>query len=291
MNKKLRVAIGSTIGYVGDLEKNFLQFEELAKCSERDKVDILLTPELSATGYGSYEAVLQCSEEAGKGIVYNKVSTLARNSGTVFCVGFPEKFLDKKFISHYIIYPDGRFFVQRKHRVTPEELPFNTPFPISSWGDADNQAQPQKVNFEIFKVKDVKCAISICADMGLNNLNQIFGDAKVEFLLIPTGAGGRREDRFTLEELKKDENIKHFNEVLATITYGESQGFAIKYKRSQAAVNICGFDNFKHYHGGSGSIINSMGELIATTPFFAILGRERLTYAFADIDFSDTIGD
>ncbi len=288
-NKVLRVAIGSTIGHIGETVKNLEQIKQLALKAKSDKVDILLTPEMSATGYGSYDEVLSCAEIAGKGSIYKFLKDVASETGVVLCVGFVECFEKKKYISHYVVYPNGKFIVQRKHRVTPGEKPIDNPYPITSWDDRQNQGQPQTVNFNIFKVNNVNIAIAICADYGIDNLNKILFDLGVELLLVPTGAGGNRQDRFTYEELKNKDGIKRYNQLLNSILPGNSLGDCIKYNRAQAAVNISGYDGRKYYHGGSGSIVNCMGELLNTTPFYAILGRAKMQYAYAEIDINDCL--
>jgi hypothetical protein len=108
----------------------------------------------------------------------------------------------------------------------------------------------------------------------------------VRLWLIPTGSGGSREQRFTFEEIKKEENREKFIDLLnSTMKLGECCYNAIKHNRAQVAVNICGYDGKKYYHGGNGSIIDAKGNLVGYTPFFAILEQQKMAYAVATLEF------
>ncbi len=108
----------------------------------------------------------------------------------------------QKHLAHYVVFPDGHFVVQRKHRVTYSEQPLEPCFAqLPPFGE-DGTGTPAQAHFEIFEVNGIKCAFVICADAGIQNIRQELASRGVRLVLVPTGAGGKREDRVTNEELK-----------------------------------------------------------------------------------------
>lgn len=57
MSKNIHVAIASTTSLPGQLDRNLGQIADFAKQAGDDAVDLLLTPELSASGYGGFPEV------------------------------------------------------------------------------------------------------------------------------------------------------------------------------------------------------------------------------------------
>jgi len=285
-SKSIKIGIGSTCSKPGDLESNLNQIEIFAKQGKAHNIDILLTPEMSATGYGGYQEVLSLAEEAGKGEIYSNVKKIAQDNKMVICVGFVEKEEAKRFISHYVVYPDGSFFVQRKHRVTKTEAPLNSCVDLIYTKD-DEIGHPKKedVKFQYFFVKNTKCAIAICADYGIKNLNEILYNEGVELLLVPTGAGGERKDRVITDDLVTQEGRDKYLRVLQGVFFpGTSIIDCIKYRRAMAAVNMCGYDGKNNYHVGHGMIINSMGEVPGFFHGIPNLDRQRPMFTNAEVE-------
>src|SRR5438309_533175 len=116
--KNIHIAIGSTLSRPGNVRANLSEIAEFAKRGQDVGVDVLLTPELSASGYGPYPEVLATAEKAGAGPIYETLAAVARATSVVICAGFVEASGDKKYLAHYAVFPAGNFVVQRKHRVT-----------------------------------------------------------------------------------------------------------------------------------------------------------------------------
>jgi len=208
MSKKIHVAVASTTSKPGDVTGNLAQIEELAKRAAADGADLLLTPEMSASGYGSYPEVLLTAEAAGHGPIYRRLSMIANATGVVVCAGFVEAADNRRYLAHYVVYPGGMFKVQRKHKVTLTERPLDSPVKLVPTGnetDPADSGQPTETHFNYFDVRGVRCGITICADSGINNVCGIFKQNGVELRLLPAGAGGRREDRVTTEDLRTPE--------------------------------------------------------------------------------------
>jgi predicted amidohydrolase len=283
----LHLAIASTTSLPGQFERNLDQIAGFARRAAQDGAQLLLTPEMSATGYGGFADVLALAEVAGAGRIYEALAQAARETSVVICAGFVESDPNqqKQYLSHYVIYPDGRFVVQRKHRVTPAEAPLD-PFEPQPSPDGE------KFQIETFEVNGARCAIAICADTGIENLNEILKAQGVQVLLAPTGAGGKREDRVTTEELKTRAGREKYFEVLQTVFMpGRAAVECIENQRALAAVNLCGYDGFRHYHVGHGSIVNAMGEVLGFFHGLPNLDRQRPMYAHAIIDTDEIIED
>ncbi|MEY2905884.1 MAG: hypothetical protein RLZZ408_355, partial [Verrucomicrobiota bacterium] len=174
---QIHIAIGSTTSKPGAVADNLRQIAAFAAQAGRDGADLLLTPELSACGYGTYPEVLATAEPAGNGPIFETLAGMARENGVVVCAGFVEACGDKRYLAHYAVYPDGRFIVQRKNRVMLTERPLDPSGvliptdPTKPSGDPADPGQPRVPQFNIFEVKGARCAIAICADSGINGLD------------------------------------------------------------------------------------------------------------------------
>ena len=130
----------------------------------------------------------------------------------------------------------------------------------------------------------------ICADVGIAGINEYLASKKVQLVLAPAGAGGKREDRLLTQELYSDAGREKYFELLQTVFLpGRTPIECLKYRRTIAAVNLCGYDGRRHYHAGHGSITNAMGEVVALIQGLPNLDRQRPMYAHADIDVEDCL--
>jgi len=288
--KTLHIAIASTTSKPGAVADNLRQIEGFASQAGRDGADLLLTPELSASGYGNYPEVLATAELAGNGPVFHGLAMMASANGVVVCAGFVEASEKKRFLSHYVVFPDGRFVVQRKNRVMLTERPLDPsgeltpPDPSHPSEDPADPGQPNRPQFTLFEVKGVRCAIAICADCGIVGLDDLLARHGVELLLVPTGAGGERKDRVTTEDLLAGAGRQKYLRLLERMFFpGPSVVTCIQHRRALAAVNLCGHDGQRHYHAGHGSIITPRGEIAALIPGIPNLDLQRPMYAHAII--------
>lgn len=282
---KIHIAIGSTTSMPGQVEHNLGQIAAFARRAAVNGVDLLLTPEMSASGYGGYPEVVATAEPVGNGPIYQALAKTAADTGVVIAAGFVEKLESRRLLAHYVVYPDGRFVAQRKHRVTETEQPLLEPAAPFAPDKDGLQRQPSELRFSFFEVKGVRCVVNICADAGIRDINQYFYENGVELLLGPTGAGGKREDRVTTAELQTEEGREKYLRILETVfSPGQGATDCIKYRRALAAVNLCGYDGRDHHHAGHGMIINPMGEVEGFFHGIPNLDRQRPMYADAVID-------
>jgi len=270
MARTLHIAIASTSSLPGQVAHNLEQIARFARQAGKDGADLLLTPELSASGYGAYPEVLATAETAGEGPIARRTLALATETGVVLGVGFAERG-SNLHISHFFAFPDGSFVVQRKNSCTKKEAPFVK-------ATAKQSVQP-------FMMRNVCCGTLICADSGMKRRNSLLKAAGVEVVLLPSGAGGTRKNRVRTDELATKKGRATYIAALQGLFWpGELVSECVANHRSQATVNLVGYDGQDHYHGGHGSIVNALGEVAAFFPGQPNLDRQHPVYAHAIID-------
>ena len=141
------------VGYIqtnpifGNKEQNFREIENL---SVNLKADILVLPELFATGYTfiSKEEVYSLAE-AVNGITFQFLIKLAKNTGAIVVGGFPEKEGNKVFNSAMLVSKNGIIGTYRKlHLYYKEKL----------WFDSGDKP------FKVYDVKGINIGIMRCCD-------------------------------------------------------------------------------------------------------------------------------
>ncbi len=289
MTRLLRIGIASLASQPGDVAGNLDQVAWAAAQAAQVHCDLLLTPEMSATGYGGYAEVVACAEVAGHGPIYARVAEMAQRTGVVLCVGFVEQSPHKRYLAHYVVYPDGRFVVQRKNRVTPREYPLDPAVPL--WFDDSEDighVDAAAADWQFFWVNGVRCGIVICADLGVKSLHQYFQQQGIELMLLPTGAGGTRAERMTTTEIRAPGGLERYMEAMHWACFpGDGVKECVTYGRALAAVNMCGYDGRQFYHGGQGSIVDCFGDVHALIPGIPNLDRQRARFTHAQIDFDE----
>ncbi len=285
---ELTIAIGSTCSLPGDVTGNLAQIAELARLAGANQADLLLTPELSASGYGGYPEVLATAEPAGDGPIYAALSTMAARHGVTLLAGFVERSGDRRHLAHYAVRPSGDFVVQRKHRVTPLESPLDPSVELY-FDDTEEigHVPVGKDDFTVFEVSGVRCAVVICADLGVRGLDDILAAADVRLLLLPTAAGGKRDDKLTSADLRDPAGIdRYVEQVSAGFFPDNAVRSCLRHHRAFAAVNMCGFDGRELYHGGSGSVVDPSGSIEAFIAGTPNLDRQRPRFAAGTVHVS-----
>jgi len=280
--KEIHIAIGSTTSLPGELVRNLGQIGDFANRAAEVGADFLLTPELSASGYGSYPEVLATAETAGAGPIHSFLADCAGRTGVVLCAGFVELSDSKHYLSSYVVYPDGSFVVQRKNRITPAEHAFDSPA-TDPWGDSVPK-------WKFFEIKKVRCALAICADIGLPNVYDTFEAHNISLVFAPAGAGGSRNDRVKTADLRSEEGrLIYLGALEAGFFPREWILRCIEKRMALAAVNLCGHDGRIHYHAGHGLIVNPMGEILAMFHGLPNLDRQRPMFCHGVVDLGARI--
>ena len=282
---ELTIAIGSTHSIPGDVVGNLGQIEKLAIGAAANGAALLLTPELSASGYGGYPEVLAAAERAGSGPIFDKLAALAQQHKIAMLAGFVEEDEGHRFLAHYVVWPDGRFLIQRKHRVTPLESPLEPSVELYFDDTEEIGHVPQGCSrFEVFEIGGARAAVVICADYGVRGLDEILASAGVNLMLLPTAAGGKRENSVTVADLLNSEKLEsHIARASAHAFPQDAVRKCVTQRRAFAAVNMTGFDGRSLYHGGSGSIVDPSGSVEALLPSSTIIGRERARLAVGTV--------
>lgn len=260
----LGIALGSTFCRIGDVEYNLAQIAILAGQARRASAHFLLTPELSATGYGPYPEVAALAEVPGEGPIYDGLAAIAKKTGVVVAAGFVEKHAHGPGISHYVVYPDGGFVVQRKFRVTPFESPLVSALHDHVANDWDiEKLDFGTLNFSTFEIQGLKCAVAICADYRIENLHDHLDTLGVRVLFVPTGAGGNVNDRVSASDLQTTEGRAKYMRALENAYFPPAKHVfdCVMHRRAMAAVNQTGWDGRKCAHIGDGSAISPRGEM------------------------------
>jgi predicted amidohydrolase len=284
---RLTVAIGTTASKPGDLAGNLGQIQRLAMQAGAVGCDVLLTPEMSATGYGGYSEVLALAEPAGDGPVYKGLADIATQSGVIVLAGFVERAGTLRHIAHYAVEPSGRFTVQRKMRATPAERPLD-PAVTLFYDDTEEigHVVPGEERFVPLWIREVPCAIVICADWGVRGRTEILQRLGSRMIFLPTGAGGKREERVDDEELSSVEGRDKYARLVDERPYTGRGALDCRDNGwGFAAVNLCGFDGKQRYHGGSGSIVTPQGDVAAVIPACPNFTRAGPRLALATLHF------
>lgn len=288
----LTIAIGSTRSIPGDLPGNLAQIAELARLAAAHGADVLLTPELSASGYGGYPEVLATAEVAGAGPIYRELAALAARFDLVVLAGFVESADGRRYLAHYAVWPDGHFVVQRKHRVTPLESPLEPSVELYFDDTEEIGHVPDgESRFEVLEIGGARAAVVICADLGVRGLDDLLEAAGVNVLFLPTAAGGTRTGSVTAEELRDPAALESYISAAAAHAFpSDAVRSSVRHGRAFAAVNMTGFDGRSLYHGGSGCIVDPTGSVEATIPGSPVLDRQAPRFAVGRVHIPDGKG-
>lgn len=286
-SRTIRIAIGSTCSLPGQVTHNLAQIEQFALRAKANHCHLVLTPEMSATGYGGYPEVLERAEVQGQGPIFASLQNIAKATQVVICAGYVERFREQHHIAHYAVFPDGTYISQRKHRATPYELPLQPGVELYDDGKEEiGQVRPEDVHFELFQVSGVRCAIVICADLGIQELPKRLQQLGVEVMLLPVGAGGKREERLSIHELDTVEGLQKYRDLLKHHALPQEGAIECRtYRRATVAVNMGGYDGKTRYHGGSGSIVSAQGQILAYTPGTPLIELQQPEFVCADLHF------
>lgn len=133
---------------VGEIEQNLKTHYTLIELAIKNKVDLILFPEMSIIGY--------CRKEASKYIFteedprLNTLKEISKKGNIIIITGAPININEQLYIGSFIINPDGSTQIYTKqHLHKGEELFFNSSMNHNP----------------IVKIKNVKISLAICADI------------------------------------------------------------------------------------------------------------------------------
>ena len=137
----MKVALAQIATRLGNIQHNLKLHQNIATRAKKEKVDLLIFPELSLTGYTLKDLTQDIAIDPRKDAVFKKLEALSRELAIVF--GFVEEGEDgliynssaflskgqtlhihrKVFLPTYGMFEEGKFFAQGKNFHT-----FSTPF-------------------------------------------------------------------------------------------------------------------------------------------------------------------
>ena len=167
--------------------------------------DVILFAECALHGYDgdmTFESIRAIAEPVS-GPRCRRILEMAERYRITVLVGFFEK--DGNFLHNSVLVarPDGTVKVARKFALTPTELEAGlTPGPRERL---------------VVELNGVRCAILICADVGIEGLREDLRNQGVEYWFGPTGGGGKITDMLHAVDLLTPEGQARYIESRARV--------------------------------------------------------------------------
>jgi predicted amidohydrolase len=248
----IHVAAGQIVSTPGDIAGNLAQVADLSRTAARAGARLILFGEGALTGYLLTPEILPLALTAD-GPAARELLAIARKNGIVIVAGTLERAGQRLHMSAFVAYPDGRLLVQRKHRLTPTEL------------NAGLTPGPEKRR--VFSVDGVKFAICICADSGIEDIQNKLVDWGAQVSLNPTAGGGGRKFMKHAADLEDPKKLKSYLRDMEKVCFlGGAIEVCLKHHLCMIACNLSGDDGVSNYHPGHAAIVDSGGKTVGLIP-------------------------
>lgn len=200
----------------GDYEANLAKIERAARAAAEMGARLLVTPELSLSGYALGKRFATLAEPAD-GPAVSRLRALAEALGLAIVAGFPERDGERVFNSAVLAKPDGTYHVYRKcHLYGPAE---KAAFAVSD-------ALPT-----VMTVDTLKVAMLICYDVEFPEMVRGLALSGAKLILVPTA-------------LPAGPASRHVSNLLVPTRAMENQLFIVY-------ADLCGQENGLEYEGRS----------------------------------------
>jgi 5-aminopentanamidase len=211
----------------GSVEANLARIDKAAKSAAGFGVNLLVTPEMGATGYAIWDSIPRLAEGRDGPIVESlRKTSLAYNIAIV--AGFPERDRDFVYNSAVIVQPDGtQSFYRKCHLFGPLE---KSAFAVGS------------SHSPIVSIDGMRASMLICYDVEFPEMVRSAVLAGAEILMVPTA-------------LPKGAPANRVSESMVPSRAFENHVFIIY-------AGLCGEENGTRYQGGS-VIVGPDGEDLA----------------------------
>ncbi len=147
------------------------RLDQLASALEQQTLDVVLCPELFASGY-HIGASAADQAEAQNGPFFQGISELARRQNTAIIYGYPERDGEKIYNSAACVDSRGELTANHRKLVLPP-------------GYESEVFTPGK-QLTLFSLLGIRCAILICYDAELPEAVRAVTEAGAEVLFVPT---------------------------------------------------------------------------------------------------------
>lgn len=213
------------------------------------KADLVVLPELAATGYlfNTKEELMKVAEDANTGITAQLFSHLAKENDCSYVVGFPEYTKDHIYNSCSLFNPDGTIYTYRKNHLFFEEKLLFTP------GDSGFVIAPAK--------GDVRVGLMICFDWYFPESARTLALKGAQIIAHPSNL------------------VLPWCQKAMTTRALENRVFAITANRTGTEVNR----EKELYFTGMSQIVNTKGEVLTA------MGKSEEDVFFVDINPNDAL--
>lgn len=236
----MKVAIAQISPHLGDVKKNFDLHLKCIEKAKKKKVDLLIFPELSLTGYTLKDLIEDVALHPEEDSIFADLSALSHQVSLV--LGFVEEKERGLFYNSVAFLSEGKILHIHRKVFLPTYGMFEEGKFFARGG-----------NFKTFLTRYGKMGMMICYDFLHYGASYLLFAGGSEIIIVPSAAPGRGlSDK----------------ECYETSRMWELMGKAIS-RFSSAFLIYCnrvGFEDGKHFAGGS-FIFNPMGELIAQASY------------------------
>lgn len=249
----LHVACGQIVCRPGDIAGNLSQVRQLTTEAAVAGARFVLFAEGALTGYVFTPEFLQAHAMATHSEPVRALQALSRERNIVIAVGAIEQAESARHVSHFVLFPDGRLLVQRKHWITPTEKA------------AGIVAGPEER--VLFEVDGVKLAIMICSDSAIPDIRNKLAARGCQVWCGPAAGGQGRDYIRRPEDLDDPELRKRYLADMEKVCFSGGTILSCHdHRMALVTVNLACDDGIDHYHPGHSMIFDSRGWLVAIRP-------------------------
>lgn len=157
----------------GDVDANLAALDDAARRAASAGASILVTPEMSVSGYDIGDLVLERAEPFD-GPIFEKVSTIARSHSVAIVYGYPESSGDSVFNAVQVVDASGLSIARYRKAHLFGEL------------DRDHFTPGPELLVQ-FDFGGLRCGLLTCYDVEFPETVRAHADAGTQWLIVPTG--------------------------------------------------------------------------------------------------------
>ncbi|MBM4042064.1 MAG: carbon-nitrogen hydrolase family protein [Planctomycetes bacterium] len=252
-HKKIHVACSQIVCRPGDIAGNGRQVRQLTTAAAKAGARFVLFGEGALTGYLFQPDFVWRHALAVDSAPVRSLRALSRRLRIVIAVGSIERADDAFHVSHFVLFPDGRVLVQRKHNLTDKERA--------------GGIVPGPEERRLFTVGGVRFGICICADSGIPDIWNKLAAQGCQVSCNPCAGGGGRQHMRRAEELADPETRTQYLADMEKVCFsGETLLRCHDRRMAMITVNLAGDDGIGLYHPGHSLILDSAGHVVAMHP-------------------------
>jgi len=236
----MKVALAQIAPHLGKINKNFDLHLKWINKAIKEKVDLLIFPELSLTGYNLNDLAEEVALKPAKASVFSELKDLSRRLSLI--VGFVEE-------KERGLFYNSAAFISRGKIVHIHRKVFLPTYGFLEEGKFFAQGR----SFKTFKTPWGPMGLEICYDFLHYSSSYLLFVGGAEIIIIISASPGRG--------LSEKDNYQ-------SCRMWELMGEAISRFSSVYLIycNRVGFEDGKHFAGGS-FIFNPSGEMVAQAPY------------------------